>query len=374
MRRLISQARAAGATPARWLIACLAIGMPHAAAQQFPAATPPSLFAPPPAAVALPQQMPLAQAGQTSVAASGIERVSGMAPQQEWLGPEPVEPPVYAGPAPAAPNALTQSRLTPPGAKEGMLQRASFTGTWLAGGGSEGLGISTLDARATLAVPIPGVWPPFLVSPGFAVHYLDGPTVSDLPARLYDTGVEFRWLTPINERWTADLAIAPWLYSDFQSGDSRGLRIQGRGIGIYNWSETTKFLLGVVYLDREDVSLLPAAGFMWNSPDGMTKVELLFPRPRVAWALGPPGDAQWWWYVGTEFGGGSYAILRANGTEDVATLRDYRLLLGLERQVTTGLSTRTEIGYVFGREVEYLSDAGNFSPDDTLLLRGGLIY
>jgi hypothetical protein len=72
--------------------------------------------------------------------------------------------------------------------------------------------------------------------------------------------------------------------------------------------------------------------------------------------------------------GDAWAIRRTDGSNDLVVLSDYRVILGLERKVLSGVSSRFEIGYVFGRRIRYSSDTPNFYPTDTILLRGGLTY
>ncbi|MEM1063498.1 MAG: hypothetical protein AAGJ97_14330, partial [Planctomycetota bacterium] len=81
-----------------------------------------------------------------------------------------------------------------------------------------------------------------------------------------------------------------------------------------------------------------------------------------------------WGYIGGEFGGGQWQVERADGSSDELVLRDFRLLLGLERAAKArgGMSWRVEAGYVFGRETEFDSEVGEFSSGDAFLLRAGL--
>ena len=269
--------------------------------------------------------------------------------------------------------ATKPSPTLPPGAKPGMLQRLTFTETWLASGGDAGLGIDSLELSAILAAPIFPTQPPFLITPRFAAHFLDGPVITDLPGRVFDTSLEFRWLRPLSERWTADLAVAPGFYSDFDNTSSDAIRITGRAVGIYKWTPTVTVALGIVYLDREDVTLLPVAGLIWK-PDDTLNIELLFPRPKIAKRIVFGPNASWWSYVGGEFGGGSWAIQRASGADDVATVRDFRAILGLQRKANSGGSMRFEVAYVFGRELEYLTVTQNLSLDDTVMVRAGASY
>jgi hypothetical protein len=73
-------------------------------------------------------------------------------------------------------------------------------------------------------------------------------------------------------------------------------------------------------------------------------------------------------------GGGTYAVRRSAGFDDEMTLRDFRLILGIERNSKQGLSGRAEIGYVFGRTIEFERDATEFQPRDTVLLRAGVAF
>jgi hypothetical protein len=98
------------------------------------------------------------------------------------------------------------------------------------------------------------------------------------------------------------------------------------------------------------------------------------PRPRIAWRVAHEDDRQSWAYIVGEFGGGTWAIQRADGTNDVATIRDYRLLLGYEQKWSAQNSWLVEAGYVFNRRVEYNSEIGDSDLDDTALVRFGLTF
>jgi len=266
--------------------------------------------------------------------------------------------------------------VSTPEERDGIFQGVSFTGTWLAKPAGNDLGWSDLYLDANFGFPLPTRESPLIVTPAFGVTYFDGPTVPDLPARVYDATLEFRWLRRLNDRWAMDVAVQPGVHSDFQSDQSKAFRIAGRGVAIFDWTPTTKIVLGIAYLDRQDVSLLPAAGVIWTPSDDW-RFELVAPRPRVAWRVGQcsmPACVEHWAYVAGEFGGGQWAIVRASGADDVATLRDYRVILGLERKVVGGVSGRVEVGYVFGRVLEYASATPDFRPDDTVMLRLGAAY
>lgn len=258
-----------------------------------------------------------------------------------------------------------------PGARAGLWQRSTLVGTWLAPGGGDDLGISDWSTTTTLGLPFPTRDKPLLLTPGFTAMYLDGPATRELPPRLYTATLDLLTIRPLSPRWMLHLGVTPGVFSDFERSDSETIRVQGRALGFWQWSETTRVVLGVVYLDRDDVNLLPAAGLIWT-PNEATQYELIFPRPRFSRRLTWTPHAEWWSYLAGEFGGGTWAFRRDDGVGDIVTYGDLRLLLGLERRYSPQTCARFEVGYVFAREIELASGPPNIEPGGTLLLRLGL--
>ncbi|WP_417378870.1 DUF6268 family outer membrane beta-barrel protein [Gimesia sp.] len=242
--------------------------------------------------------------------------------------------------------------------------------TWLPGTGDE-LGIFSINLSETIELPR---FEGFSVKPYFGVHYLDGPIQTDLPARVYDTSVAFRWFKKQNEKWSYELEVAPGVYSDFKNVTSDSLRITGKGLAYYVHSRSKQFVMGVVYLDREDVSLLPAAGMiMWFSEG--SRLELIFPKPKYTYRIEKTEALERWAYVAGEFGGGSWGIRRgAAGIDDIATYSDLRLIGGLETKHTGGMISKLEVGFVFNRKLEYKSDIGNYDISPTGMMRYQLTF
>ena len=264
----------------------------------------------------------------------------------------------------------------PPGARQGIFQGISATGTWLPSLGDSGLGINSLAMDMTLGFPLPTRESPLLVTSNFAVHYLESPTSLDLPPQVYDAWIQFRWLRRIGGRWAADLAVRPGVYSDFQTDGNDALRIMGRGLAVFDWTPTTRLAFGVAYLARENLSVLPVGGLIIN-PNDDWQLHLLAPNPRISYRLpwyDLPTQRQCWAYVGGELGGGIWSIERSDGRHDTVTLNDYRALVGVERRVPGSLSRRVEVGYVFARNIEFGSQTPDYRPDDTLMLRVGGSY
>jgi hypothetical protein len=263
------------------------------------------------------------------------------------------------------------------GARPGVFQKLLFEGTWLPRTGQNGFAFDTLELKMVLGLPCPTREFPMLITPGFAVHYLDGPAAVALPPQLYDAYVEFRWLGHVTPRLGLDVAVTPGEASDFRQDDSQALRITGHGIAAWTWTPTLTLVLGADYLDRTDVPLLPVAGLVWT-PNDDTKFALVFPQPkisrRVYWCGATNQDVQDWVYIGGELGGGTWAIRRSDGADDVLNYRDLRAFLGIERRAIGRINPRLEIGYVFARKLQLDQAAADYFPRDTLMLRGALAY
>lgn len=243
------------------------------------------------------------------------------------------------------------------------------TATWIAPN-SGGLGVTSLEARGSIEFPnFQALW----FVPRVATHWLNGSSATDLPTQLYDVSFETVGMLPIGERWLVQAAIAPSFYTDAKNTGTGAFRLPGRALAFWKYSDTLTFTGGILYLDRDDVKAIPSAGLIWN-PNDDWKFELAAPRPRIAWRFSHDEESDRWGYVVGEFGGGTWAIRRPSGTNDVATLSDYRLMFGYEQKWTTGRSWLIEAGFVFSRRLEYTSALGDMDLPSTGLVRLGLTF
>lgn len=257
--------------------------------------------------------------------------------------------------------------------KSGIFQRFSFTETWLEGGRIADVGMNELEMYATFALPLPTADHPLLITPGFETIFLNGPITPDLPGQVYSAYAQFLWIPRISDRWTAFVGINPGMYGDYETS-TEVFRLLGRGMLRYDWMpDYLQLMFGVLYLDRDDYSILPAGGVIWTPSDDV-RFDILFPQPKLAYRFSYSERHEDWFYLGGEFGGDTWAVRRASGADDRITLRDLRLLFGVERKYDGGAGVRFEIGYVFSRVVEYASATPDIDLDSTLLLRGGFTF
>jgi len=259
-----------------------------------------------------------------------------------------------------------------------LLQQIDVENTWLAGGNSDDdLGIDRLELDATLGFPIfnnPNT--PLLVTPGFAFNWLSGPggTKADLPPVLYDAYLDFAWFPELSDWFSVDLGFRTGVWSDFHEVNSHSVRFLGRAVGVMKFNPKFDFRLGVWYLDRNDVRLLPVVGALWRpSPDW--DIYAVFPNPKIRRRFYNLGSSQWWWYVAGEYGGGRWTIRRKNGAGDNIDINDLRLNLGFEWETQSQLRGHAEVGYVWDRKILYTKNPpASFGLTDTVMVRVGFDF
>ncbi len=242
----------------------------------------------------------------------------------------------------------------------------------LAEPGVDSIEMTDVNLSTSLALPWSTPENAWVVTPGFFIHFWEGPTSVDLPETLYDTWVDLTWRAKWSPRLRSNIGVAVGVYSDFEATDSDAIRITGRALVNYQWDSQLELTFGIVYLDRASISLLPVIGLIWT-PSDYWRVELVAPRPRIARRVHRHGKSSGWLYLGGEFGGGSWQIERTGGATTIMDYNDYRLLFGYEWQGRGRLRARAELGYVFWREID-LSDAGDLDLDDALMLRAGVTF
>lgn len=252
--------------------------------------------------------------------------------------------------------------------------------TWLAGGTGNELDINDVDFAAT--VNFPSIFncegSPLRISPGFSFHFWDGPdtippVTADLPAQAYSAFIDARWDPRFGPILGGELGLSVGTYTDFDAVNSNSVRVQGVGLLVVNLSETVAIKGGIEYLDRVRIKMLPAGGVVWR-PNAQTRWDIYFPRPKLAQYLYSLGTAEIWWYLGGEYGGGSWTVQRI-GKTDQADINDIRIMAGLEWAYQGNLKGFFEVGYVFDREIFYrYNPQDNLNLSDTVMLRAGISF
>lgn len=298
--------------------------------------------------------------------------------------PGSVTPNPYPGQAPSAlfPNGLNlwgpNSAYTNNQAEPlRLFDNLRLRHTWLAGGEGRELDINDTEVATTLQLPnFLGFGQPLLLSPNFALHLWDGPqppAVVGLPANAYSAYLEAAMRSDPVKTFGGDITASIGVFSDFNAINTNSIRIQGLGFGWVRLTPTFMLKVGVNYLDRVDVKLLPAVGFLWE-PDQLTKFDVFFPKPKISRYMTTLGNADFWIYLAGEYGGGSWTVDRPGFGSDQVDINDIRVIGGVEWMTQPGWKGMFEAGWVTHREVLYRFTAGDQRLRDTFMLRLGVIW
>lgn len=278
---------------------------------------------------------------------------------ETWLAPD----------VPAVPSEIPLVR-----SRHGCYQGSQFSLMWLPDSASPGVELRTLDTSTTFAFPLGSFENLLLVTPYLRADDVTASAALDLPDNLYDTGVKFFWKRPVNDRWSSLVIVTPSVRSDFETSTD-AFRLFGLGLMTWQWVPKKLAISGgAVWTGREDFPLLPAAGLLWT-PTPEWKLDLQFPAPRLSRrVLCDPGCCETWVYLSGQIGGNTWAVTRPSGPEDVLTISDQRLNVGVERLWAGNRGVFAEAGIVFNRSVEYLSTPMEQELDSTIVLRAGVQF
>ena len=131
---------------------------------------------------------------------------------------------------------------------------------------------------------------------------------------------------------------------------------------------------GAMYTGRDDFPVLPSAGLLWT-PTADWKLDLQFPSPRISRCISRDADvSESWLYLAGVFGGNTWSVTRSSGLTDDLTLRDLRLVGGIEYLLTENRGVFAEVGFVFNRSLEYTRVPIERELDATWMIRAGLSF
>ncbi|HLA85408.1 MAG TPA: hypothetical protein VJL29_11495 [Thermoguttaceae bacterium] len=325
---------------------------------------------------------------QTITTVGGTYPIERLPPIDSYL-PQPVDPAAkltqqFPGGLMLPDNEEIQSaegqpakKTLPPGLRrEGCFQGITLGGSWLAtGSGHDALGLAESSVEAELVLPslVPESY--LTIAPSYGIHRFDNPGGYDIPDEVHDAAVAFGIRGRANERLSYQAKVAVGCYSDFDNESSEQVRVRGFGMGLWKWNSTVDLMFGVAYVDLQNWPVVPIGGFVIRPDDGQ-EWRVTFPRMAYArrlcasGALGRP--TEYWGSVGLEMGGGRWAVRTESDTTDDTTddmtYSDWRLVLGLEQKTLDAYNLNFDVGYVFGRRIEYDDEHESFAPDDTISL------
>ena len=164
-----------------------------------------------------------------------------------------------------------------------LFQDLKFKYTWINGGGGNDIAINDFETGVTMNYPdFLASGRPLKVSPGFIFSLWQGPSppqlVADMPGNAYSAFLDFDWTTAPERPIGGEVNFRFGLYSDFSTITTDSWRFTGTGLGRFALTPTMTAKLGVEYLDRVNIKMLPAFGLFWQ-PNTDVNLELYFPRP-----------------------------------------------------------------------------------------------
>ncbi|WP_425613900.1 hypothetical protein NA78x_003744 [Anatilimnocola sp. NA78] len=259
-----------------------------------------------------------------------------------------------------------------------LVHDVRFRHTYLAGGDDgNDLGINDSEVSVSFAFPnFLTTGQPLFITPAFALHLWDGPKdgIHNLPGSAYSAYLDFQYATDPNLQIGAELGFRAGVYTDFETLTTDSLRLQGLALGVVRLTPTLTAKLGVMYIDRNDIKILPAGGILWQ-PNPQLRVDLFFPQPRISQYISTVGTYEVWWYVAGEYGGGAWTVkpLPTDGVNRI-DINDIRASFGLEWSSPRGLNGFLEVGYVFERDIFYVELNEDFDLSDTWMVRAGFSF
>ena len=214
----------------------------------------------------------------------------------------------------------------------------------------------------------------FTNTPQAGIRMWDGPGVPDLPGSVYRLGWDFTLATPIVGLWSMQLDFNPSINTDFSGSMGReAINLDANAMLFYRASPQWMFVLGAGYWDRVDNIILPYAGVVWN-PNDLWELRLLFPKTRISYFLGTVNGGAHWIYASGEYHVESYQINQPGvSAQQQVQIQDWRLALGLRSDHST-YDKFIEVGYVLGRNVDFLKTTPGFGINDTFMLRAGVKF
>ncbi len=252
-----------------------------------------------------------------------------------------------------------------------MRPQFAFRSDWLI---ASDFDFSNYDIRVTVPTyPFFGPPPP-MISVGLVYTDLVAADTFGLPPNLYQYSLGLSWVRPIKEKWMLRSMLGVALATDNRNTTSDAWQFRGGLFAVYERSDKWQWVLGAIAIGRNDLPVVPAIGAVWN-PRPDLKVDLTFPKPRVSLLLSESESRQRWAYVGMELGGTTWAYERPDRMNDQLTYKDWRVVAGWESlptpiagtRFTAGRKLGFQIGYVFSRKLEFISNAPDISLADSLM-------
>jgi hypothetical protein len=288
-------------------------------------------------------------------------------PQQQFGIPPP--PALYPAPSFAPASNFSQFDIDETTWEEPALPGTRLSFVTL--GAGTGFSTTTFDVNHTWLFGY-GESPPVNITPGFGMHFWGDGVGLGLPPRVYDVYLDLQCTLWTGDLWNVSVGLTPGLYSDFTQASGDMFQLTGWVIGTRHLTPEWQLVIGAAYVRQLQTTLVPVGGAIWTPHDDL-RLELIFPKPKLAMRFQETTEGSLWWYVGWQPGGGAWAVADGANNSALVGYSDWRFVLGVESFRLDGREWSVDVGYVYDRRLT-IDNHNVFSPGSTFSVSASLAY
>ncbi len=258
--------------------------------------------------------------------------------------------------------------------RKSFVQKIEINSSYIHRDGVDNLGYTSADVGITMVVPLGNIDNLLVLTPRYEADWVDGPGFIDVPSYLQAAVLDIGWRKVFNDRWSLIAGVQPGFFND-RLAEENAFRLGGLAVVTCQMiPEVLAVTLGLAYLDQADFNVVPAVGVTWV-PNPDTRFDLNFPKPKIGYRVSHiPFLLEDWVYLAGSFGGGTWAVRRTSGQDDVLNLRDFRIATGFERVLNGGTGFNVELGYVFSRRLDYVSNPNRIHFANSFVIEAGMRF
>ncbi|MGL6194316.1 MAG: hypothetical protein ACRC2T_05790 [Thermoguttaceae bacterium] len=227
---------------------------------------------------------------------------------------------------------------------------------------------------------------PIYLAPSLDLLWWDGPfgppkNKYNMSPNGFSAYLETGLAPRINRNFAFSLWASAGVYSDYNKITSDSFRLKGKASVMIGLTEKMEGVLGIDYINRSKVKILPQIGVIWRpNNDDKDIWRLVFPDPKITHYLTRLNDTDWSCYIQGNYSGGVWTITDHNfdnfGGGEVTLLMDYndiRIGGGFEFKHKEWLHGYFEFGGAFGREL-YTRGNAWVKPSDAVYIKAGFSF
>ena len=261
-----------------------------------------------------------------------------------------------------------------------FIERVSLEYTFIPRGNEyDAFGINEITYQTEFAFPcrfLPDQSAVYLV-PGVDLLWFDGPfgppvNSFHISPNAFGAYMELGMMPRITENFGIDAWGSVGVYSDYQKVSSDAIRFEGTVSAIIGMTNEVDGVIGIDYINRNRVKLLPRIGIIWK-PNNLVEWKLVFPNPKLTRYITKVNNIDWACYIEGEYGGGAWVLNDDPSGPMKFDYNDIRCGVGIEFKNSYSFRGFFEVGGAFAREL-YSYDTAWCKPSSAIYLRAGFRF